>query len=142
VKREAYFPIDESGLLHAVQAVVGDELIKRGVMWYERDAWRIRFADAHQIVERHFELAICDFCNGRPVAWNVKCDSFMLASGAHSGGDWAACEACGLLVKGRQSRALLERQVAAFGEEHREHVRRLARQFWRHYAGEVVRFIQ
>jgi len=146
------FAVDLDGHVQAFVPSVRDRLIERGVLHQDADhTWRLRWHGLDLDRERAADMACCDFCSARPVAWVVPCASFALPSPAGgalgmSEGDWAACQACGAAVAAGDKATLLRRaqplqagppvpELAALITSLKREVQR---RFWAHYRGGAV----
>lgn len=161
------FAIDLDGHVQSFDDTIRDALIARGVLYQDADhIWRLRWHGFDLEREQAAWMAVCDFCNARPVMWSFGCRTFDLpdmtiASGRTraaaapmtSRDDWAACAACGALISSGQRRELLRRvldqdskwqarlpeaQHAQFRLARIQAVTQLHALFWRHRTGEAT----
>lgn len=163
------FAIDLDDQVQSFDDTIRDALISRGVLYQDAETvWRLCWHGFDLDRERAAWMAVCDFCNERPVTWNFPCRSFAMPdmaivdeqSGAGtvtppmtSRDDWAACEPCGELVTAGNRRGLLRRILDRESKwteqvprEMRAHFRAarvkavtiLHEQFWRHRTGEAT----
>lgn len=150
------YAIDLDGHVQSFPEDIRDALRARGLLSLDEDGvWHLAWHGFDLRREGAQYLACCDFCSARPVTWTVRCESFVVAPlvvgqnigpPLHSEGDWAACDACGLLVSTGQRRQLLERVLMLARQAPRGLSRTLRRahealhrQFWRHYQGGTAR---
>lgn len=155
------FAIDLDGQRQSFVPSIRDRLIARGVLTCVDGIWRLAWHGFDLEKEKAADLSCCDFCSARPVTWLCPCETFRMPTPpgdfmpTYSTGDWAACDACGVLVDARKKAALLARcqaqptasDVLPPVDEQPRELRRLLRQmrtetherFWRHYRGGAVR---
>lgn len=132
------------GGVELVQRDVFDALVAVGIIAREGDGWRMADVD----MDAFPELALCDFCNSRPVTWYVEAEAFTLGGDRgqpmpmRSAADWMACEPCGTLIQTGDRAGLLRRTLAyCRGRVPAGYPvspflvaqRRMMEQFWRHY---------
>lgn len=112
--------VDENGTLHYYPEDAHRALVAVGLIWRAADRWRQAGPDAIDLGILP-ELAVCDFCSQRPVAWEAMTDSFSLlmvafptkgATTFTSTQGWVACEPCGALIVAGKRHALLRRAIA------------------------------
>jgi hypothetical protein len=139
--------VDEHGNLHYYTEDVLQALAAVGLIWQVGDTWVM---DTTRVdLGQWPELAICDFCSGRPVTWDIAADDFAIVYPGvvpiwRSTHGWMACEACGGLIAAGDRPALDARALAFMraqvpaGQPIAPYLaaeRELLRQFWRHYRG-------
>lgn len=132
------YALDLDDRVHAFTESIRDALIAQGVLCCDRaGVWRLAWHGFDLEAHRAAWMACCDFCTGRPVAWNLPCAAFDCeippAPRFISPGDWAACDPCGRLVITNAREALLARAAHVLGNS--DAVRLLHRLFWQHYQG-------
>lgn len=109
-----YVALDEHGRMHSFSLIVGHDLRDRGVLWRDHAGhWRVRERDANAILENDPDVAVCDFCNARPVTHICDVADFRDSHFGHSHCEWLACEDCGSLVEAGNVEAVFQRAAEA-----------------------------
>ncbi len=117
-------------------------LVAIGLVWRAANAWHA--AGAIDMVAVAPELAVCDFCSGRPVIWDIDAAAFALTTPQFTSlGGWAACDACGRAIVAGDRGALLALSVAGRLDEFPASgaavalsvLTRLHDVFWQHFRG-------
>jgi hypothetical protein len=132
--------VNDRGELEYLEADVHAALVAVGLVWREGDRWRkARSTDVGEFPE----LAICDFCNGRPAVLEAVVDDFTLYGRSVNGittfesvNNWLMCAACGAYVAAGDRAALLARALAKYGDRPAPVLASLVElhgQFWRGY---------
>lgn len=139
--------LDDHGKGQLYERDVVEALAAIGLMVREADGeWHVHTPLPD--METMPELAICDFCNQRPVTWYVDCAPFTVGGDdilpMNSLADWLACEACGDLIAADDRVGLILRSldytrsrvppgypVAPFLRAQGD----MLLKFWQHYTG-------
>jgi hypothetical protein len=87
---------DATGHVQYIEPDVHRALLAVGIIRPDGDEWRC--AEPLDVFP-YPELAVCDFCSGRPVVWDIDAADFSIDNPQFASvGGWAACEPCGLAV--------------------------------------------
>jgi hypothetical protein len=129
---------DEHGNGHYLEDDVVRAYAAVGLIWRQDERWRCEAARIDLGLAP--ELAVCDFCNERPVTWAIDATDFWVAD-FHSVDGWLACEACGAAIAAGDRATLDARAFAFIVRSGRSHPlvdafeRALLDGFWTHYQG-------
>lgn len=141
----------------AIEPNTAEELRRRKLIWFDNGDWWI--LDGHDaVIVSNPDIAICDFCGEKPVAWIAKAHAFRIGErGPFPGGivgthespdDWTACDECGRLIAAGNRDGLLDRAVSTLAPKYgiptafaRDYIGDTQAKFWKAFRI-LQRFVQ